>query len=109
MTFETPKISWVLLRCPKNGTPQLSQATRRWTPACPNCRHVRLPRTAEPLGRTVPRRRPLEREMIRFGSADYEFETDLNNRAEMARRTLALKEENRQSILTRPRIRQRRQ
>jgi hypothetical protein len=47
--------------------------------------------------------------MTRFGSADYEFEIDLNHRAEMARRTLALMAEDSQSTLTRQRMCQRRQ
>jgi hypothetical protein len=51
----------------------------------------------------------MERSMTRFDMADYDFEIDLNHQAEMARRTLVLMQNERQSILARRTLRKGRQ
>lgn len=51
----------------------------------------------------------LERGMAAFGSLDYDWEIDLNHQAVMARKTLALMEEERASILARARMRKERE
>jgi hypothetical protein len=47
----------------------------------------------------------MERGMSAFGTSDYDWEIDLHHRAVLARKTLALMEEERQSILARTRKR----
>ena len=47
----------------------------------------------------------VERAMAGVGSSSYDFEIDLNSQAVMARKTLALMEQERRSIVTRQRIR----
>jgi hypothetical protein len=49
-----------------------------------------------------------ERAMGRFGTSDYDFEIDLNRQAEMARKTLAMLEDERQSIRARAALREQR-